>query len=89
MLLLLYSSCVGFVSSRRIESACNEVMAFSLLMGNQQPDHRRISEFRRRNLDSQNDLFFRSYGYARRFAWWAWAMCRWLARRCRPAPPNT
>jgi hypothetical protein len=56
-LLLLYAYCVGIVSSRKIERACYEDLAFRVLTGNQQPDHSRISEFRRRNLDALKDLF--------------------------------
>ena len=46
-MLLLYAYCVGIVSSRKIERACYEDLAFRVLTGNQQPDHTRISEFRR------------------------------------------
>jgi transposase len=56
-LLLLYGYCTGVVSSRRIERACYEDLAFRVLTGNQQPDHSRVSEFRRRNLEALNKLF--------------------------------
>jgi transposase len=56
-LLLLYAYCAGIVSSRRIERACYEDQAFRVLTGNQQPDHGRISEFRRRNLEALSGLF--------------------------------
>jgi hypothetical protein len=56
-MLLLYAYCVGIVSSRKIERACYEEAAFRVLTGNQQPDHSRISEFRRRNLDALCSLF--------------------------------
>lgn len=56
-LLLLYAYCVGTVSSRKIERACYEDLAFRMLTGNQQPDHSRISYFRRRNLDALKRLF--------------------------------
>ena len=56
-MLLLYAYCVGTVSSRKIERACHEDLAFRVLTGNQQPDHSCISEFRRRNLDSLKGLF--------------------------------
>ena len=56
-LLLLYAYCVGTVSSRKIERACYEDLAFRVLTGNQQPDHSRISDFRRRNLDALKGLF--------------------------------
>ena len=56
-LLLLYAYCTGIASSRKIERACYEDLAFRVLTGNQQPDHSRISEFRRRNLDALSALF--------------------------------
>jgi len=56
-MLLLYAYCVGTVSSRKIERACYEDLAFRVLPGNQQPDHSRISDFRRRNLDALKGLF--------------------------------
>jgi transposase len=56
-MLLLYAYCVGIVSSRRIERACYEDLAFRVLTGNLQPDHSRISEFRRRNLAALKGLF--------------------------------
>jgi transposase len=56
-MLLLYAYCVGIVSSRKIERACYEDLAFRVLTGNQQPDHSRISDFRRRNLDALKGMF--------------------------------
>jgi transposase len=38
---------------------CYEDLAFSVMTGNQQPDHSRISEVRRRNLDALKSLFIR------------------------------
>ncbi|MGB5241029.1 MAG: IS1182 family transposase [Prochlorococcaceae cyanobacterium] len=57
VVLLLYAYCVGLPSSRRIEKACWEDAAFRVLTGNQQPDHSRISDFRRRHLDALTGLF--------------------------------
>lgn len=56
-LLLLYAYCIGIVSSRKIERACYEDLAFRVLTGNQQPDHSRISDFRLRNLEALSGLF--------------------------------
>jgi hypothetical protein len=56
-MLLLYAYCVDIVSSRKIEPLFYEDLAFRVLTGNQQPDHSRISEFRRRNLDALSNLF--------------------------------
>jgi transposase len=57
VVLLLYAYCVGLPSSRKIEKACWEDAAFRVLTGNQQPDHSRISDFRRRHLDALTGLF--------------------------------
>ena len=57
VVLLLYAYCVGMPSSRKIERACYEDLPFRVLSGNQQPDHTRISEFRRRHLELLEDLF--------------------------------
>jgi len=56
-LLLLYGYCVGVPSSRRIEKATYEDVAFRVLAGGQHPDHTRISEFRRLHLDELAGLF--------------------------------
>jgi transposase len=57
VVLLLYAYCVGLPSSRKIEKACWEDAAFRVLTGNQQPDHSRISDFRRRHLGALAGLF--------------------------------
>jgi transposase len=57
VVLLLYAYCVGLPSSRKIEKACWEDAAFRVLTGNQQPDHSRISDFRRRHLHALAGLF--------------------------------
>jgi transposase len=57
VVLLLYAYCVGLPSSRKIERACYEDLPFRVLSGDQQPDHTRISEFRRRHLERLEDLF--------------------------------
>lgn len=57
VVLLLYAYCVGLPSSRKVEKACWEDAAFRVLTGNQQPDHSRISDFRRRHLDALAGLF--------------------------------
>ena len=57
VVLLLYAYCVGLPSSRKIEKACWEDAAFRVLTGNQQPDHSRISDFRRRHLVALAGLF--------------------------------
>ncbi|MHC5066566.1 MAG: IS1182 family transposase [Planctomycetota bacterium] len=55
--LLIYGYCVGLRSSRKIERATHENIAFRVLAGGHHPDHTRISEFRRTHLDAFKGLF--------------------------------
>lgn len=55
--LLVYGYCTGKVSSRKIENATWEDVAFRVLSGNQQPDHDSIADFRRRHLSALAGLF--------------------------------
>jgi transposase len=55
--LLLYGYCVGVFSSRKLEKATYEDVAFRVLCAGNHPDHTRISEFRRVHLDALSGLF--------------------------------
>lgn len=55
--LLLYAYCVGNPSSRKIEKACWEDVAYRVLSANQHPDHGSIAGFRRRHLKALAKLF--------------------------------
>lgn len=55
--LLIYGYCVGLRSSRKIERATYQDVAFRVLAGGHHPDHTRISEFRRTHLKAFKDLF--------------------------------
>jgi len=55
--LLIYGYCVGIFSSRRIERATFEDVAFRFLSGDQHPDHDTIAAFRERHLQALKDLF--------------------------------
>jgi transposase len=46
--LLLYGACRGVYSSRRLQAACGQDVAFMYLMGGARPDFRTIATFRRR-----------------------------------------
>lgn len=54
---LLYAYCTGVFSSRRIEKRLHEDVAFRVLAAQQTPDHKTISEFRRRHLKAFQGLF--------------------------------
>src|SRR3954469_12672420 len=55
--LLLYGYARGTRSSRRIERACEEDVAFRVLAAQQRPDHATIARFVERHQDAIADLF--------------------------------
>jgi transposase len=54
---LLYGYCVGVMSSRRIERASHDDIAFRYLCADQHPDHDTISDFRRQHLPVLSQMF--------------------------------
>lgn len=55
--LLLYGYCQGVVSSRKIERATHEDVAFRYLSADSHPDHDTIATFRKRHLEALAGLF--------------------------------
>jgi transposase len=55
--LLLYGYCQGVVSSRKIEKATHEDVAFRYLAADTHPDHDTIASFRKRHLEALAGLF--------------------------------
>ena len=55
--LLVYGYCTGRVSSRKMEKATYEDVAFRVLACNQHPDHDSIAEFRKQHLEELAKLF--------------------------------
>jgi transposase len=55
--LLLYAYCVGRPSSRKIERATYDEVAFRVLAADQHPDHDSLATFRRRHLGALAALF--------------------------------
>ncbi len=55
--LLLYGYCVGVTSSRRMERATHDDVAFRYLAANQHPDHDTIAAFRQQHLGALAGLF--------------------------------
>lgn len=58
--LLLYAYCTGKPSSRKIERATYEDVAYRVLTGDQHPDHDSIADFRKRFLKALASLFFQA-----------------------------
>lgn len=55
--LLIYGYCIGKMSSRKLEQATYDDVAFRVLSCNQQPDHDSIAGFRKRHLPELGRLF--------------------------------
>lgn len=55
--LLLYAYCVGVFSSRQIAQACERNLAFIAIVGEDRPDFRTISDFRKLHLEAFCDVF--------------------------------
>jgi transposase len=55
--LLLYAYCVGVYSSRKIALACERNLAFLAIVGDDRPDFRTISDFRKEHLPLFADTF--------------------------------
>ena len=55
--LLLYAYSVGVFSSRKIALACERNVAFIAIVGQQRPDFRSISDFRKIHLQALANLF--------------------------------
>jgi transposase len=55
--LLVYAYCVGIRSSRKVAAACERNLAFRAIVGNDRPDFRTISDFRKNHLGAFRPLF--------------------------------
>src|SRR2546427_1883484 len=55
--LLLYAYCVGVFSSRKIALACERNLAFLAIVGEERPDFRTISDFRKLHLEAFKAVF--------------------------------
>lgn len=55
--LLLYASGVGVFSSRKIALACERTLAFMAIVGQERPDFRTISDFRKQHLEAFKEVF--------------------------------
>lgn len=55
--LLLYAYCVGVFSSRKMALACERNLAFMAIVGEERPDFRTISDFRKLHLEAFKAVF--------------------------------
>src|SRR5205807_2295165 len=55
--LLLYAYCIGVFSSRKMALACERNLAFMAMVGQERPDFRTISDFRKQHLEAFKEVF--------------------------------
>ena len=87
--LLLYAYCVGVFSSRKIAKACERNLAFLAIVGEERPDFRTISLFRKNHLDAFADVFVQVLRLAKAAGWSAWARSPSMGPRSRAMPRGT
>ena len=83
--LLLYAYARGTRSSRAIERACEEDVAFRVIAAHQVPDHTTIARFRQRHQDALAGVFGEVLRSAPRPAS---STSRWLPLTARRSTPN-
>jgi transposase len=67
--LLLYAYCVGVFSSRKIALACERNLAFMAIVGEERPDFRPISDFRKWHLAAFKEVFVQVVRLAGEAGW--------------------
>jgi len=67
--LVLYASCVGVFSSRKIVLACERNLACLALVGSARPDFRTISDVRKRHLEACKEVFVQVLRLAAAAGW--------------------
>jgi transposase len=67
--LLVYGYCVGRASSRKIERATYEEVAFRVLACDQHPDYDSIADFRKRHLKAIGNLFMQVLRICEKAGW--------------------
>jgi len=67
--LLLYAYSVGVFSSRKIALACDRHLAFLAIVGEERPDFRTISDFRKLHLEACKEVCVQVVRLAGEAAW--------------------
>ena len=87
--LIVYGYATGVFSSRKLERATHDSVAFRFIAANEHPDHDTIAKFRRRFLPEIEALFVQVLAVAREIGFCNWARWRWMAPRSTPTPAAT
>ena len=86
---LVYGYVTGVVSTRKLERATYDSVAFRYIAANDHPDHDTIAAFRRRFHKQIEGLFVQVFLLAREMGVMKMARWRWTARRSALSPAGT
>ena len=87
--LLIYGYATGVFSSRKLERATYDSVAFRFIAANEHPDHDTIATFRRRFLKEIEALFVEVLKLAGEMGVLKMGTVAWMARRSTPTPAGT
>ena len=87
--LLVYAYSVGVCSSRRVAAACERNLAFRAVVGDDPPDFRTISDFRKIHLAAFRPLFLEVLRWLARWVWSSLETCPPTGRRWERTPRGT
>src|SRR5436305_8164884 len=92
--LWLYAYAIGVFSSRKLATACERNLAFLAIVGDDRPDFRTLSDFRKGHLTLMADLFNQvlvlpKKGGLGRWVCWPTTGGRILAKACGQRPRTT
>ena len=87
--ILVYGYATGVFSSRRLERATYDSVAFRYIAANTHPDHDTLASFRRRFLDELAGLFVQVLEMAQAMKLLKLARCVLMAPRSMPTPRAT
>ena len=87
--ILVYGYATGVFSSRKLERATYDSVAFRFIAANDHPDHDTIATFRRRFLKQIEGLFVQVLLLAREMGVLKMGTVAWTGRRFTPTPAGT
>ena len=87
--LIIYGYAIGVFSSRNLERATYDLVAFRFIAANEHPDHDTIATFRRRFLEQIEALFVQVLGVAREMGVLKLGTVALMAPRSTPTPAVT
>ena len=87
--LLVYAYSVGVCSSRKIAAACERNLAFRAIVGNDPPDFRTISDFRKIHRRRFGPCSLRCCAWPASWGWSSLGICPPTGPRWEPTPRGT